>query len=146
MTFVLGFLQSKLGIAAAGAIALVLMYGAWSIQVSGLRGELLACERAAEVAEDAAEKERERILAEGREAANKEGERLREEAAKRQAELQTTIKGLEGITKRLSVPPPPVRVMVENEPPVVISPPAVSCALDKPTLDELQIFLNRGRS
>lgn len=146
MTAIIPFLLSRWGFAAIGALACVLMYGAWSIQIADLRGQLLACERAAEVAEDAAQAEQKRILDEGRAAANAEGERLRAEAAERQKQLETTIVGLRGITKRLEAPQPPVRVMVENAPPLVISPPAVSCALDRPTLDELQIFLNRGRS
>jgi hypothetical protein len=139
-------MQSRLGVAAAGVLALVLVYGAWSIQVAGLRGDLLDCREQARIAKEAADAEQKRILDEGRAAANAEGERLRAEAAERQKQLEGTIASLRGITKRLEAPQPPIIVTAMSEPPIVVSPPMASCALDRGTLDELQQFLNRGRS
>lgn len=40
MTAIVGFLTTRWGFAAIGGVLLVLMYAAWSIQVSGLRGDI----------------------------------------------------------------------------------------------------------
>ena len=116
----------------------------WNAQ---LRLDLANC-RAEKLIDDLAAHEAvNKELKEGRDAANKDGERLRQEQADRDKKLDAGLKELSRITVRLNAPRPPVTVMVESEPPVVITPPAgPSCALDRMALDDLRAFLNRGRA
>jgi len=145
MTAIISFLTSRLGVAAIGGLLLVLMYGAWTVQTSRLRADLAECRNQQLEANAAVIKARDDGLEEGRVAANADGERLRQEAADRQKDLQNTIDGLRAITARLNAPRPPIVVTAMSEPPIIVMPPMASCALDRTALDELQVFLNRGR-
>jgi type IV secretory pathway VirB10-like protein len=121
------------------------MYGAWSIQTARLRADLLECQNQQLEANEAARAAQDKIRDDAREASNKVGERLRQEAADRAKDLQKEIVDLRAITARLNAPRPPITVTAMSEPPIVITPPVASCALDRGVLDELQAFLNRGR-
>ncbi len=128
------------------ALALVLMFAGWQWQVAGLRADLLACEQRQTEANNAILKAQDDGRREGRDAANKDGERLRQEAAETQKQLAGALVQLADITKRLNAPKPPVTVTVDGPLPVVVTPPAaMSCNLERGPLDELQSFLNRGR-
>lgn len=128
------------------AAAFVAIIGLWQVQVARLRADLAECRNQQLEANAAVVKARDDGREEGRIAANADGERLRAEALERQAMLETTITDLRAITARLNAPRPPVRVEVDPAIPVVVTPPAaMSCALDRKALDEMQAFLNRGR-
>ena len=127
---------------AIGSGFVILAMGIW---VMSLRADLANCRNANIAASLAANELATKSREEGRTAALADGLRLRAEEAERREMLLNTIKGLEGITKRLNAPRPPIVVTATSEPPVVVTPPVASCALDRSALDDLTAFLNRGR-
>lgn len=113
---------------------------------TGLRGQLLECRDAQSEANKAAQAVADRAREDGRAAALADRERIAAGDAKRAEESAKAVADLQAIVARLSRPQPPVRVTVESEPPIIITPPVgPSCDLDRGALDDLRERLNRGR-
>lgn len=142
----IGFMTSRLGALVGGALVALIVFAVQEFRLSRVQSYLLACEQRQTEANNAILKAQEDGRREGRDAANKDGERLRQESAETQRQLKGALVQLADITKRLNAPKPPVTVSVDGPLPVVVTPPAaMSCALERGPLDELTAFLNRGR-
>jgi hypothetical protein len=149
-----GLTDKLFGMIAAGVAALLLVgfvvqtvrIDGFPLFYTGMRTQLAECNDAQRLVNEAVLAAADKAREEGRATAIADRERLAADDAKRLAESNKTVADLQAIVARLRQPQPPVRVIVDGQPPVVITPPvAMSCDLDRGALDDLRTTLNRGR-
>lgn len=141
----IGWLTSRLGAFIGGALVALLVFAVQEFRLSRVQQSLIACQDAQADANAAVLAAIEKGREEGRVAAIADGERLRAAEAERATALEKQIADLKGIAARLNAPRPPIAVTATSEPPIVVTPPVASCALDRTALDDLRAFLNRSR-